>query len=96
MDDHNDGPEKTFRDTERNLRDRIEALEAENERLREALNPTNRRQAEYMNLFHWSEPDFDECGGRTTRHVSMPWPKIKQALAAIYARAALEEVTTYD
>ncbi len=34
--DHN-GPEQTFRDTERNLRDHIEALEAENERLLDAL-----------------------------------------------------------
>lgn len=60
---------------------------AERERWLAALTPSNREQAEYMNLFHWTEPDFDECGGRTMRHVSMPWPKIKAALAALRDRA---------
>ncbi|QDP56955.1 MAG: hypothetical protein Unbinned2691contig1000_29 [Prokaryotic dsDNA virus sp.] len=44
-DDHN-GPEQTFRDTERNLRDHVAALEARNARLEEQVREAYERAAE--------------------------------------------------
>lgn len=74
--DHN-GPEQTFHDTERNLRDRIEALEAENERLRDVLEEI---AGAHLERVGYCQTDIDEVPDLTAR----------EAMSA--ARAALERI----
>jgi hypothetical protein len=71
--------------------DRIEALQARVKVLEEALTPSAATKAAYMSEFSWTEPDFDECGGRTLRQIVVPWTVIKTIMATIRALAALEK-----
>ena len=67
---------------------RIEALEAENARLREALTPSVDTEAAYKGDFSFgvtlragNEEDY--------RRITVPWTTIKEIMAAIRARAAI-------
>jgi hypothetical protein len=68
-----------------------EALQARVNVLEEALTPSAATKAAYMSEFSWTEPDFDECGGRTLRQIVVPWTVIKTIMATIRAQAALQE-----
>ena len=70
---------------------RAEKAEAEAERLREALTPSSDTKAEYMGEFSFGFPVFDEDGNEATRNVNVPWTTIKEIMAAIRARAALNQ-----
>ena len=73
-------------------KDRIEELEAENARLREALTPSGDTKAEYTGEFHISVYDAeDEDGNEIWRKVPVDWTTIKAIMAAIRNRAALKE-----
>lgn len=69
--------------------DRIEALEAENARLWEALTPSVGTKTAYMGEFTMQFPLRDE-GGEYMRSINVPWTTIKEIMAAIRARAAKE------
>lgn len=71
--------------------DRIEALEARCERLEEALEPIGDTKAAYMGEFAFTLTRIDECGDEYPEKVYVPWTTIKDIMAAIRARAALEE-----
>lgn len=61
------------------------------ERLRAALTPSVDTKAAYMGEFQFKLPDWDEDGNEVMRNVNVPWTTIKEIMAAIKARAALEE-----
>ena len=74
------------------MADRIEELEAENARLRDALTPSGDTKAEYTGEFHISVYDAeDEDGNEIWRKVPVDWTTIKAIMAAIRNRAALKE-----
>lgn len=64
------------------------ALEAEVERLREALTPSADTKAAYMGEFSFG---VTLCAGNQEdyRRIEVPWTTIKEIMAAIRARAAL-------
>jgi len=66
------------------------ALRQEIARYRDALDPNKTKRA-YIGEFSFNVPDFDECGGRTYRRIDVPWPTIREIMAAISARAELGE-----
>ena len=70
--------------------DRIAALEAENARLREALTPSADTKAAYIGEFWFSIRVWDEKGDDRDQRVCVPWTAIKEIMAKIKARAALE------
>jgi hypothetical protein len=73
-----------------NRREAATALsEAENERLREALTPSGDTKTAYMGEFSFNIEDYDEDGMEWARVVTVPWTTIKEIMAAIRARAAL-------
>jgi len=73
-------------------KERIEELEAENARLRDALTPSGDTKAEYTGEFHISVYDAeDEDGNEIWRKVPVDWTTIKAIMAAIRNRAALKE-----
>jgi len=66
---------------------RIEALEAENARLREALTPSGDTKADYMGEFSFGITL--SAGGEEDYRRMVPWTTIKEIMAAILARSAL-------
>lgn len=70
---------------------RIEELEAENKRLREALTPSGDTKADYMGEFSFGIT-LSAGGEEDYRRIMVPWTTIKEIMAAIRARAALESV----
>lgn len=73
-----------YTDTELYQINRVEKLEAENKRLREALTPSGETKAAYIGEFHFYVSTFDE-----DIRVAVPWTSIKEIMAAIKARAEL-------
>ena len=73
------------------LRDERDAALARVEKLREALTPSGDTKATYMGEFSFMIADFDENGEEMDRKVYVPWDQIKEIMAAILARAALDE-----
>lgn len=77
--------------------DHIEAIEAENARLKEALTPSGDTKAYYSGEFTIAverdvNEDYEpEDDGKVDpyQHIMVPWTTIKQIMAAIRARAAL-------
>lgn len=75
--------------------EQIAALQAERERLREALKPSGATKAAYIGEFSFTIEEWDCDGGEdgegavSSRTVYVPWDTIKQIMAAIYDRAAL-------
>ena len=69
---------------------RLAAKDAEIARLREALEPSAGTKAAYCGEFSFTIEDRDEDGEECFRHVSVPWTTVKEIMAAIRARAALE------
>lgn len=72
-----------------------DTLRAENARLREALTPSAETKAAYMGEFKFGVPmsyEDEEQGGMVEymEFVTVPWTTIKEIMAAIRARAALE------
>ena len=78
---------------------KVDALEAENARLREALEPSGDTKAAYMGEFSfqitevYSDPDTDEHIERQ-RKIYVPWTTIKEIMSAIAARAILAKLGT--
>ena len=68
----------------------LAAKDAEIARLREALEPSAGTKAAYCGEFSFTIEDRDEDGEECFRHVSVPWTTVKEIMAAIRARAALE------
>lgn len=69
---------------------RIEALEAENARLREALTPSGDTKAAYMGEFKFSDVvAHDNEGNPIYGNTYVPWTTIKEIMAAIQDRADL-------
>lgn len=64
-------------------------LAAENERLREALTPSAATQAAYMGEFWFLFPVTVSEGVEHKFTPNVPWTTIKEIMAAIRARAAL-------
>ena len=62
---------------------RIEQLEA-------ALTPSAETKVAYMGEFRIPFPTVDEDGNEVTLYPNVPWDTIKEIMAAIRARAALE------
>lgn len=73
------------------LLEHIDTLRAENARLREALTPSAETKAAYIGEFDFLQEAYsEEHGEEVTCRVTVPWPIIKEIMAAIRARAALE------
>jgi hypothetical protein len=64
--------------------------QAENKRLREALTPSEGTKAAYSGEFSFIIPDCDEDGNDVCRNITVPWTTIKEIMAAVLARAALD------
>jgi hypothetical protein len=64
-------------------------LQAERDRLRDALTPSAETKAAYIGEFHFGIRCQDEDGNEVTRQVPVPWDTVKEIMAAIRARAAL-------
>mgnify|MGYP003478493565 CR=1 FL=1 len=75
------------------LRAEVATLRASDARMREALNPSGDTKAAYMGEFSVPLPDTDEDGNEVMRQINVPWTTIKQIMAAISARAALQGET---
>ena len=75
------------------LRAEVATLRASEARMREALNPSGDTKAAYMGEFSVPLPDTDEDGNEVMRQINVPWTTIKQIMAAISARAALQGET---
>lgn len=72
----------------------LEALQAENARLREALEPSGYTKAAYMGEFHFivMMPGEDEDGDEDMPvKVYVPWTTIKEIMAAVRMRALKQE-----
>lgn len=67
-----------------------DVLKADYERLRAALTPSAETKAAYIGEFHFTEESYDEDGQVYYRKVAVPWTIIKEIMAAISARAALD------
>ena len=78
-------------DAQGDYRARAERAEAEAEKLREALAPSGDTKAEYMGEFSFGFPVIDENGNDAWQIVYVPWTTIKEIMAAIRARAALNQ-----
>lgn len=61
------------------------------ERLREALTPSGSTKEAYIGEFSFSVKRLDEDGNEYSEMIDVPWTTIKDIMAAIAARAALEE-----
>lgn len=61
------------------------------EMLREALTPSLETKQAYMGEFSIPFPMLDEDGGEVIAKVNVPWTTIKEIMAAVRARAALQE-----
>ena len=70
--------------------DRITALQAENDRLREALTPSGATKWAYSGEFKITEELTDEEGDSEPYTFDVPWTTIKEIMAAIRDRAALQ------
>lgn len=68
-------------------------LTSEVERLRAALTPSAETKAAYWGEFHFTEHYLDEDGNDADRKITVPWDTVKQIMAAILARAALQQET---
>lgn len=67
----------------------VQKLTAENERLKEALTPSGHTKAAYAGEFHMGITLY--AGGEEEyRRVMIPWTTIKEIMAMIRARSALE------
>lgn len=66
---------------------KLAAAEAREESLLAALDP-DKTKAAYIGEFYWTEDEMDE-GAIFQRKLTVPWPTIKEIMAAIKARAAL-------
>ena len=75
------------------LRAEVATLRASEARMREALEPRGDTKAAYMGEFSVPLPDTDEDGNEVMRQINVPWTTIKQIMAAISARAALQGET---
>jgi len=69
---------------------KVADLESEVARLREALTPSEKTKAAYMGEFGFSVLDEDEDRYEMVRIVDVPWTVIKEIMAAIVSRSALE------
>jgi len=74
-----------------NQASRIEELGADNKRPREALTPSGDTKADYMGEFSFGIT-LSAGGEEDYRRIMVPWTTIKEIMAAIRARAALESV----
>ena len=70
---------------------RIAELEAERDRMREALTPSADTKAAYMSEFEMAVTRSLPGGDTDYRRVSVPWTAIKEIMAAISARAGETE-----
>ena len=78
----------------KSLEGKITALQAENERLREALSPSGATKCAYSGEFYFQIREVDEDGDETNSSVMVPWTTIKEIMSAVIARAgskSLEE-----
>lgn len=69
--------------------DALESLRAENERMREALTPSAETKGAYIGEFKFNTPIVNSKGQEEAFMTYVPWPTIKEIMAAIRARAAL-------
>lgn len=69
----------------------VPALIAEVERLREALTPSTDTKAAYIGEFSHRVTSISDDGEEQYFDAAVPWPTIKEIMAAILARAALPE-----
>lgn len=67
--------------------DRIEALEADNARLREALTPSGATKDAYDGKFFASQEFKSLDGGAVHVHVPVPWETVKSIMYAISGHA---------
>jgi hypothetical protein len=67
---------------------RIEELEAENARLREALTPSADTKRAYMGEFTIERDTVDDDGNPGVDRIPVPWTTVKQIMVAIFSRAA--------
>jgi hypothetical protein len=58
--------------------------------LREALTPSEMTKAAYIGEFEFSIRDLGDDGNETHRAITIPWVSIKEIMAAILTRAALQ------
>ncbi len=73
---------------------KLDAARAEAARLREALTPSAATKAAYINGFQFIFPAFNEAGDEVAFTPNVPWTTIKEIMAAIRARAALDGPAT--
>lgn len=66
-----------------------DALRAENERMREALTPNAETKGAYIGEFAFQQVIMNAAGEEEAIKVYVPWPTIKEIMAAIRTRAAL-------
>ena len=76
--------------TRADLVNTIAELRAEVERLREALDPSGSTKNCYIGEFSFTRELIDEDGDGVDEELVVPWTTIKEIMAAISARAALE------
>lgn len=76
--------------------DQIERDGREIERLREALTPSGETKYAYIDAFSWTDWVPDENGIEQGHERVVPWTTIKEIMAAIRARAALNEENDHD
>lgn len=71
------------------LRDRVAELEAEVERVREALTPSGVTKAAYHGEFQIRTTMYDDANNEHVADTNVPWTTIKDIMKAISERAAL-------
>lgn len=67
--------------------ERVKALEEENARLREALEPSGYTKAAYIGEIQYSYVDWDEFGDERTVTRTLEWTTTKEVMAMIRSRA---------
>jgi hypothetical protein len=72
------------------LSTQIAAKDAEIAALREALTPSAETKSAYIGEFRFEVSRVDEFGDELSTRYDVPWTTIKEIMAAILARAALE------
>jgi len=79
----------TFKDRAEDAEQQVQKLTAENERLREAMTPSVDTNAAYMGEFSFGIT-LSAGGEEDYRRIMVPWTTIKEIMAAIRDRAALQ------
>lgn len=69
----------------------LPTLIEQHERMREALTPSGDTKAAYMGEFSFNLTQVDEFGDERSVKTYVPWTTIKEIMAAIRARSALNQ-----